>query len=112
MPNGFFGRTLPPQQVLEYLHGQGARLVCYTLGAQGSLISWDGGRQQVNMAVEPVEVVDATGAGDAYWAGFLSAYLDGHSPALCARAGARMAAFKISSPSPLPTPMDRNLLHR
>ena len=106
-----FGYTVAPVQVLDFLHGQGARLVCYTQGARGSLMSWDGGRQKVSVAVEPVEVKDATGAGDAYWAGFLSAYLDGHAPDHCARAGARMAALKISSPIPLPARIDRNRLH-
>ena len=106
-----FGHAVVPQQVLDFLHTQGARLVCYTQGAQGSLISWDRGRQQAYVSVEPVEVIDATGAGDAYWAGFLSAYLTGHPPKLCAQAGARMAAFKISFPTPLPARIDRNLLY-
>ncbi|MPR33206.1 carbohydrate kinase family protein [Salmonirosea aquatica] len=106
-----FGSAVTPEQVLDFLHGKGARLVCYTLGARGSLISWEGGRHKVHVAVEPVEVLDATGAGDAYWAGFLSAYLDGYPPAQCTRAGGRIAAIKISSVAPLPNQINRNLLY-
>ena len=68
-----------------------------------SMISWDGGGQKVSVAVKPVEVKDATGAGDIHWAGFLSAYRDGYSDRCCAQAGARMATLKISSSTPLPT---------
>jgi sugar/nucleoside kinase (ribokinase family) len=107
-----FGYDPEPEEVLDFLHRQGVRLVCYTLGARGSVISWDGGQQKVSVTAESIEVKDVTGAGDTYRAGFLSAYLDGYTPVHCARAGARMAAFKISSSNPLPAQVDRNLLHK
>jgi sugar/nucleoside kinase (ribokinase family) len=54
-------------------------------------VSYENGHQTVRIPSRKIEVIDATGAGDAYWAGFLTAWLDGHEPAVCARAGANLA---------------------
>ena len=86
-------------------HAWGARLVCLTLGPEGALVSWDG--QSVAVAPAPVTaVVDATGAGDAFWAGFLAAWTRGQSPPDCARAGARVAALKLGRAGPLAGDLD------
>lgn len=63
-------------------------LVVVTLGAEGSLVATRDGA----VRVPPVsaEVVDVTGAGDAYAAGFLGALVSGASDA---EAGARAAAL-------------------
>lgn len=87
-----------------HLLGLGASLVCLTRGADGALVAWNGGRAEV--AAEPVEAADATGAGDAFWGGFLAAWLDGQAPPACARAGARMAALKLAHVGPLPESVD------
>ncbi len=47
-------------------------------------------------AVPGVSVVDTTGAGDAYAAGFLYGYTNGHDLAVCGRLGCAMAAEVIS----------------
>ena len=82
----------------------GASLVCLTRGPDGALVVWDGGRAEVD--AEPVDAVDATGAGDAFWSGFLAAWLGGQTPPDCARAGARMAALKLARVGPLPDRVD------
>jgi sugar/nucleoside kinase (ribokinase family) len=53
-------------------------------GADGGIL-WtpDGGRATAD--VVPVDVVDTTGAGDSFDAGFLAAYVGGHPPAECLR---------------------------
>ena len=84
------------QQILADFHRMGASLVCLTLGAEGSLVSYQGGEKQVRIPGKKVDVVDATGAGDAYWAGFLTAYLDNFTPEKCAEAGAALAKIKLS----------------
>jgi fructokinase len=48
-----------------------------------------------------MEVVDATGAGDAFWAGFLHAWLDENPPPACTRTGASFAAKKLAQAGPL-----------
>ncbi len=107
-----YGQPVSDDRVLADFHALGAKLVCFTKGAKGSLLSWNGGSDRQAVPVKPVaEVVDATGAGDAYWAGFLTAFLDGHQPPACAEAGARLAARKLSRSGPLPAGLDRAVLY-
>lgn len=68
----------------------GARLAVVTCGAEGS-IAFDGRTWHAQPA-DPITVVDTTGAGDSYIAGFLSALADGASLRSCMRAGAATAA--------------------
>ncbi|HET6509336.1 MAG TPA: PfkB family carbohydrate kinase [Baekduia sp.] len=64
----------------------GAREVVVTLGAGGSV--WTDGRDAVRDAPEDrVDVVDTTGAGDAFAAGWLAAWRDGAAPAAALAAG-------------------------
>ena len=65
-----------------------------TRSEKGSIIVHEGDR--VDVAAEPVTVVDTTGAGDLYAAGFLYAYTQGLDLATCARLGSAAAAEVIS----------------
>ncbi len=66
---------LPAERIAEAAVEGGAALAVVTCGADGS-IAFDG-RTNWRVAAVPVEVVDTTGAGDAYAAGFLHARLAG-----------------------------------
>lgn len=71
--------------------------VVIRLAADGAL--WFGGNraEPVRVPAEPIErVVDGTGAGDAFTAGFLPAWLEGKPPAEALAAGNRLAAKAIS----------------
>ncbi len=92
---------MSPRNAISVFHEWGAKLVCLTRGEQGSLVSWNNGEQRHEQPARPVKVTDATGAGDAFWAGFLSAYLDGKTPPICALAGTNLAAIKLQHTGPL-----------
>ncbi len=61
--------------VAESLIAGGARLAVVTLGASGSMVS--DGRAKVFASAPPLTPEDTTGAGDAFIAGFIHAYLAG-----------------------------------
>lgn len=63
-------------------------------GAAGS--SWTDGARTATAPADPVAVVDAVGAGDAFEAGFLHARWRGADPVEALRAGAEVAAVCLS----------------
>jgi len=94
---GFFG--LGPSDAaliepLERLARASGRLLVVTLGAAGS-IAFNGGERSVCAAVVVPRVVDTTGAGDAFAAGFLSEYCRSRRVAESLSAGARRAAVVV-----------------
>jgi len=70
------------------------RIACLTRSEKGSVIVADGA--VVEIAAEPTVVVDTTGAGDAYAAGFLAGHVRGLGLARSGRLGALAAAEAIS----------------
>jgi len=69
-------------------------LCVLTRSAAGSLVLR--GDERVEVPAAPAEVVDTTGAGDAYAAGFLTALVAGADLAACGRLGSLAAAAAIS----------------
>ena len=74
-------------------------IAALTRSEKGSVVV---NRDEVHVidAVPAVQVVDTTGAGDAYAAGFLYGYTQGHDLATCGRLGGVMAAEVISHYGP------------
>jgi len=70
-----FHQNLSNQQIFDYFHQLGAAIICLTKGKEGAYLSQKG--QKVIFQVAPIvaNVVDVTGAGDAFWSGFLAGYL-------------------------------------
>lgn len=97
-----YGQPQSADQIIHDFHAMGATLVCLTLGAEGSMVSSNNGADRVQLPGRKIEVIDVTGAGDAYWAGFLTAWLQNRTPAQCADAGADIAALKLTTKGPLP----------
>ena len=72
----------------------GATAVSITLGTEGCF-SMDNTGDSGFIPARKVEVVDTTGAGDAFWSGFLTAWLKKQPIVDCAKAGRKMAETKI-----------------
>ncbi len=68
-------------------------LVIVTLDVRGSMLFEEG--EHHSIPVVPVTLADPTGAGDAYRAGFLTAYEQGYPPLICARVGTVTASFTV-----------------
>jgi fructokinase len=81
------------EDAIEAVRGDVA-LAAVTRSADGSVILRGG--ERVDVAAEPSTVVDTTGAGDAYAAGFLAAYTAGRDLAVCGKLGSLAAAEVIS----------------
>lgn len=94
---GFFGLSIDDDVIIaciESLAIKHNKLFVVTLGAVGSRAYYGGDR--IDCAAAPVdEVVDTTGAGDAFAAGFLSRYCHGHNAQDSLAAGATLAAQAI-----------------
>ena len=71
-----------------------------TLGSEGVHLATNQGEQH-HIAPEPVDVVDVTGAGDAFWSGLLTALLDERSALDAVQVGQAVAAIKIGTMGPL-----------
>ena len=69
--------------------------VVIKLGAHGAVVAAPG-TTPVRVAAQPALVRDTTGAGDAFCAGFLAAWLTGAPPAAAAASGGRAAALAVS----------------
>lgn len=94
---GFFGLSVDDREMIseiEKLAAQYHKLFVVTLGAAGSMAFYNHDRFQC-AAVTVNDVVDTTGAGDAYAAGFLSRYCHGAGISTSMAAGADLASRAI-----------------
>jgi fructokinase len=105
-----FTREYGPEHYIEMFHDLGAEVVILTMGEDGVLISEDG-HLLGHVPARPVEVKDATGTGDAFWAGFLVALLDGHPLERCALFAREVVELKLKRVGPLPLEIDRKQLY-
>ncbi len=62
--------------------GSGRTTIALKAGADGGVV-WTPDRQRFAVPVQPLPVVDTTGAGDSFNAGYLSGYVEGLTPADC-----------------------------
>lgn len=82
-----------------YLAEMGVKEVIITLGSKGSVIYTEGNFYEIP-AFKPKQVVDATGCGDTYMAGYLLKKIKGGNPQEAGEFGAAMATIKIQSSGP------------
>ncbi len=99
-----------PAKAANHFLALGARAVCVTLGAEGCYVA--NGDSSFHLPARQIQVKDTTGAGDAFWAGFLTAWLDGGTLKERALAGRKLAEMKLSRFGPLPLKVSKKDLYQ
>lgn len=87
-----FGKDTPNNQVKKFLD-LGAKFVIMTLGKDGALVS--NGKEIIKFNTLATDVVDTTGAGDAFWSGFYAALVKGHNIKESIKLGFAVSAYKL-----------------
>ena len=82
---------LPPEQIADKLLSMGAKNVMLKMGAEGCLLCFDG--KKIKSPSMAGRIVDTTGAGDCWDAGFIAGLANGLSIENAAKTGAAAAAF-------------------
>lgn len=104
-----FGPGEEPEAYIARFHAMGPKIVVLTMGSEGVLLSENG--TITHIPARPVEVVDATAAGDSFWAGFLVALLDGNPLKRCALFAREIVERKLTTVGPLPATIDRGAVY-
>ena len=105
-----FGPDQTPEEYITRLHELGPKTVILTMGKEGALIS-ENGKLLGHLPARPIQVVDATGAGDSFWAGFLVAMLDGRPLKECLLFAREIVEMKLTRIGSLPDAMDRSEIY-
>lgn len=90
-----------PDAALRALRRTHPGLLCVTLGARGAMLL--DGDAIVSQPGFEVDVVDTTGAGDVFRAGFIAALLRGEPPASMLRFANAAAALSCTRPGAIPS---------
>tara|TARA_R110002096_G_scaffold436068_1_gene666781 strand:+ start:14801 stop:15739 length:939 start_codon:yes stop_codon:yes gene_type:complete len=97
-----FEQQLPHEKIFEFFHSEGVDSICLTLGSKGVKLSQKG-KQIIQLPAIKIDVVmDATGAGDAFWSGFLFAYIKEKPIEKCLEVALQLAALKLQNVGRLP----------
>jgi sugar/nucleoside kinase (ribokinase family) len=87
------------REVIQFFLDRGVRKTVFKMGAEGSSIAWRDGNgriEEIRVPAFAAPVVDSTGCGDAYCAGFIVGLLRGWELVECARLGTAAAGLVIS----------------
>ena len=87
-----FGKDTPENQIDKFIK-LGAKLVIMTLGKDGAIVS--NGVEKITFDTLASDVVDTTGAGDAFWSGFYTAIIKGYSIKESLKLGFAVSAYKL-----------------
>jgi len=85
--------TSSPEKMAVLLREKGVGMAVIKLGGKGAYV--DSGSEKFYQPAYPVTVVDTTGAGDSFVAGFLSQYIRGASLRYCTKFAAAVASYSI-----------------
>lgn len=100
--NHLFGKGMSHDEIFANLHSLGASLVCLTLGNKGAKLS-EAGKPILELSALKVDkIMDATGAGDAFWSGFLFSRIRGETNRISMETALKMAAIKLQNVGRIP----------
>lgn len=101
-----FAATKTEDFIFDYFHGLGAETICLTKGKNGVVLS----NLNEGLFFQPAnyiaEIKDTTGAGDAFWTGFLFAQLQNKSFEESMHIAQKLAAIKLQNVGRLPDNLD------
>ncbi|MCC7024301.1 MAG: sugar kinase [Thermomicrobiales bacterium] len=92
-------RRYDRREVIRFFLDRGVRHTIFKMGAEGSSVAWRGAGGEIEEIRVPAfraPVVDSTGCGDAYCAGFIVGLLRGWALVECARFGTAAAGLVIT----------------
>ncbi len=86
------------RDIISFFLDRGVKTTVFKMGARGSSIAWrsGGGIQELRIPVYKTQLVDTTGCGDAYCAGFITGLLMGYDMEKRGLLGAAAAALVAS----------------
>lgn len=87
-----FGQDTPENHINKFIEC-GAKFVIMTLGKDGAIVS--NGKETIRFKTLATDVVDTTGAGDAFWGGFYTAITSNHTLKESLNIGFESSAFKL-----------------
>jgi fructokinase len=87
-----FGVDSNENQIKKFLN-LGAKLVIMTLGVDGAIVS--NGVETIKIETLATQIVDTTGAGDAFWSGFYAAIIKGYVLNESLKLGFAVSAYKL-----------------
>lgn len=105
-----FATVKSEDYIFEYFHNLGAKTICLTKGKNGVVVSDAVEGLIFQKAFTIDEVKDTTGAGDAFWTGFLYAQLNGKNLEQSMTIAQKLAAIKLQNVGRLPDNIDINTL--
>ena len=108
-----FDQQLTHEEIFTFFHDHlKVDLVCLTMGSKGVTLSRKaekpgGEHSKISLPAQRVEeIMDATGAGDAFWSGFLFAYAKDFEMERCLKIALSLAAIKLQNVGRLPQNVD------
>lgn len=95
------GKQMSGEEIAHQWQALGCREVIVKRGPIGPVVAADG-QAPFALSCQPLTMVDSSGAGDAFNAGYLSARMRGEAPHGAALHGHALAAWVITQPGALP----------
>lgn len=103
-----FGETKSDDFIFDYFHSLGVSTICLTKGKDGVKLSDTTHGLFFQEAIPIQEIKDTTGAGDAFWTGFLYAKLNDKNIVESISIAQKLASIKLQNIGSLPDNIDLN----